>query len=114
MFELDPESRAELDEFCTGLSDSQATYLRAVIDRVCADPSGRRQPRHSFTRPFQNPQAYVPNLPSDLKVWELKTNRYRGLFVTAEVEVKGVTHRRLAFVSVGGRRFMLAAEAPWH
>jgi hypothetical protein len=56
----------------------------------------------------------VPNLPPEVKVWELKTNRYRGLFITAEVEVDGVIHRRLSFLSVGGHTFMTPEQCPWH
>jgi hypothetical protein len=60
--------------------------LSQLLRRPRADV---RQPTHRYTRPFRNAAEYVPNLLAELKVWELKTNRYRGLFVTAEVEVRG-------------------------
>jgi hypothetical protein len=117
VFELDPASQVELDEFCAGLSERQANYLRLAVERVCRDPSGRRQPTHRYTRPFANAQRYVPNLPDELKVWEFKTNHYRALFVTAEVEVDGRTHRHLSFLPIGGRgggsRFLRPVDCPW-
>jgi hypothetical protein len=112
LFELDPASAQALDEFCATLSGSQATYLKDVVLRVCEDPSGRRQPTHNFTREFKNPGKYAA-VPQGAKVWELKTNRYRGLFITAEVEKDGVTHRRLFFLPVGGQRLMLTGDVPW-
>jgi hypothetical protein len=117
LYELDPDSRAALDEFCADLTPKQADYLRTVVTRICDDPSGHRQPTHSFTRPFHNAERYVGKLPPELKVWELKTNRYRALFYTAEVEKSGTTHRRLVLLPIRGRgkgrRLLHAAEAPW-
>jgi hypothetical protein len=112
LFELDPASAAALEEFCATLSQKQATYLKVVVQRVCEDPSGKRQPTHNFTRQFKNPSKYAA-VPDGTKVWELKTNHYRGLFITAEVEKAGLTHRRLIFLPVNGERFMLAGDAPW-
>lgn len=114
MFALDPESQEALDVFCSGLEASQADYLRNVIRRVCEDPAGRRQPTHNFTRPFRDPARYVGPIPSDQKVWELKTNRYRALFMTADVRKGGKVHRQLRFVPISGQGLFQASEVPWH
>jgi hypothetical protein len=118
LFALDPGSKEELDAFCEGISKSQADYLRGVVERVLQDPSGMRQPTHHYTRQFHNAGDYVPNLPADLKVWELKTNRFRALFTTAVVKRGKTTHRRLSFLAIGGRgkgrRFLFAEDCPWH
>ena len=107
MFALDPASQAELDE----IDDDQ---LRRAVDRVLADPSGRRQPQHNYTRRFRNPRRYVKVAKSDA-VWEFKPSRWRGLFVTAErTGGDGATHRLLVFVQVKGRRFWSMADCPWH
>lgn len=118
MFELDPASADELAVFCDGLRASQAKYLRDVVARVLADPSGRRQPTHRYTRLFSSAGEYVPNLPDEVKVWELKTNHYRALFVTAEVKRGETVHQRLTFLPIGGRgggsRFLRPEDCPWH
>jgi hypothetical protein len=108
LFQLTPASREDLDAFCERMSDSQARAFREVIRRVCADPSGRREPRHRYVRgPFRNAERYLGRrMPSEAKVWELKTNHARGLFVTDPPF--------LAFLPVRGKRFMTADECPWH
>ena len=113
MFELHPESKAALDDFCDGLSDYQADYLREVVNRICQDPSGRREPQHRWTRPFRNPGAYV-RVPKGVKVWELKTNLYRALFITDTFTTKkGEKKQILTFLPVGGERFLHVNDAPW-
>ena len=101
LLELDPASEDELAE----LDDSQ---LAQAVQRVCHDPSGRREPRHNYTSRFRNPSRYVKT--GDRDVWEFKTSKYRGLFVIAE----GETARRLYFLPVKGKRFMSLGECPWH
>jgi hypothetical protein len=113
VFDLEPETQAELDEYCKGLSPSEAKQLRDAIKRVCADPSGRREPRHRFTRPFRNPKPYVGKVPKGMKLWEFKTNHHRGLFWTGQKKHGGKTVRRLAFVRVKGARFFRTGDAPW-
>ena len=102
-----PSSVAALDDFCSGMTDSQAQKFRVVIARVCADPSGRRHPQHSYAKPFHRPERYLGRaLPAGTKVWELKTNHQRGLFITDEPWI--------VFLDVRGKRFMTADECPWH
>jgi hypothetical protein len=108
LFTLTPSSDEALDAFCGGMTDSQSKALREVVRRVCADPSGRREPRHNYVRgPFRNAERYLGRrMPAGTKVWELKTNHVRGLFIT--------DHPYIAFLPVRGKRFMTADEAPWH
>jgi hypothetical protein len=106
MFELSPASREALDEFCATLPGGQGDLVRQAVRRVCADPSGRRQPQHRYTRPFRNAKRYAPGLSGNQRVWEFKTRQCRGLFVT-DAEL-----RTLVFLPVSGRRFMLPAQAP--
>ena len=100
MLELDPASEAELAEL-----DDDA--LRRAVERVCADPSGQREPKHSYTRRFRNTTKYVDTRGRDL--WEFKTSKYRGLFFIAKGKREGIF-----FVPVKGRRFMSLGECPWH
>ena len=101
MLELDPASEAELTEI-----DDEALAL--AVERVCADPSGQREPGHNYARRFRNASKYV-NV-GDRDVWEFKTSKYRGLFSIA----KGSDHRGIFFIPVKGKRFMTMAECPWH
>jgi hypothetical protein len=114
VYELDPESNAALEEFCARLTPQQADYLRTVVRRICEDPSGRRHPTHNYTRPFRRRkiQELVGSRP--LKVWELKTNRYRALFFVADFEKGSRRYRQLRLIPVGGRRIMFPEECPWH
>lgn len=102
MFELDPDSVAELKE----IGDQN---LSSAVERVLADPSGRREPRHSHTRRFLNPRRYV-RVARDERVWEFKTNHWRALFIT----VDGKNGRGVFFVSVKGKRFWSMSDCPWH
>jgi hypothetical protein len=96
-----------LEDFCTSLSESQAELLRSQIAQVSADPSGRRAPQHRLTRPFR-PTGKLA-LPKGQRAFEFKTNHVRGLFIVDTVL------RELVFIPVvKGRRFVTAAEAPWH
>src|SRR5438132_14425017 len=106
MFALSAASREALDAFCAELPDSQADLLRSQVDRVCADPSGRRPPPHRLTRPFRTARRYVRGLESGQSVFEFKTNHVRGLFVVDNGS------RTIVFAPVKGRRFFRAADAP--
>jgi hypothetical protein len=104
LYKLDPESRAELD----AIGDARLT---TTVERVLADPSGRREPQHNYTRRFQNPRRHVKGLAKGEKVWELKPNHWRALFITFETAdgAKG-----LFFLPVKGARFWTMSECPWH
>jgi hypothetical protein len=104
LFQLDPDSRAELDEL-----DDEA--LATIVERVLADPSGRREPQHNYTRRFQNAKRYVKGLAKDEKVWELKPNHWRALFVTLETDDG---RKGLFFLPVKGTRFWTMSDCPWH
>ena len=112
MYELDPDSAAELDAICEA-DAKKGEALRACVERVCADPSGRRQPTHRYTKPFHNAKKYV-EVGEGEKVWEFCPNQWRGLFMLFEEEVDGETHRLLAFSPINGKRFFNKGEAPWH
>jgi hypothetical protein len=101
LLELDPASEAELTEI-----DDEALAL--AVRRVCADPSGQREPRHNYARRFRNASKHV-NV-GDRDVWEFKTSKWRGLFVIA----KGSDRQGISFVPVKRRRFMTLGECPWH
>jgi hypothetical protein len=74
LLELDPASQAELD----AIGDEG---LKRIVARVCADPSGERQPRHSYTRKFRNAAKYARV--GDRDAWEFCPSKWRGLFVIA-------------------------------
>jgi hypothetical protein len=99
---LDPESQAELD----ALDDDSLTQ---IVDRVRTDPSGQRQPKHHYTRKFQNPQQYL-KVPAKTRVWELRTNHYRALMTTVEHNGR----HGLWFFPIKGKRFWTLSECPWH
>lgn len=101
MLPLDAGSQAELQKI------GDANLTRAVA-RVCADPSGQREPRHSFTRRFRNTSKYVDTKGRD--VWEFKTAKWRGLFFIA----KGKKGEGIFFMRVKGTRFMTLGDCPWH
>ena len=103
MFQLDPDSRNELEE----IGDDN---LRAAVERVLRDPSGQREPRHNYTRRFRNPSRYV-RVARDETVYEFKPSRWRGLFVTAEGESG---KRGLFFIPIRRRRFWTMSDCPWH
>ena len=44
------------------------------------DPSGRREPKHRYTRPFRTAERYVAVSKCE-SVWEFKLNHCRALFV---------------------------------
>jgi len=98
---LDPGSEAELQE----IGD---TSLIEIVDRVRADPSGQKEPRHNYTRKFRNPGKYA-NV-GDRQVFELRPSKWRGLFVIA----KGSETEGIFFIPVKGRRFMTLGYCPWH
>lgn len=102
MHALDPGSEEELARI-------DAPQLTRAVRRVQADPGGRGQPGHPYTRKFQNPRAYV-DVRRGEKVWEFSTNHYRALFVTFATEGK----RGIFFIPVRGRRFWTMGECPWH
>ena len=107
MLRLSPESQKELDSFCEQLSDNEAASLRTAVQRVCADPSGRRQPGHNFTRTFNDPGRYTgKKLPRNVKAWEFKPSRYRALFITDDPFI--------VFLKVRGKRFRTIDDCPWH
>jgi hypothetical protein len=97
---LDLGSEAELQE----IGDAS---LIEIVDRVRADPSGRKEPQHPYTRKFRNPGKYA-NV-GDRNVFEFKPSKWRGLFVIAAGENEG-----LFFVPIKGKRFMTLGECPWH
>ncbi|MGK2936926.1 MAG: hypothetical protein ACSLFR_03840 [Solirubrobacteraceae bacterium] len=102
MLPLDPASRAELD----AIGDE---HLTRAVERVLADPSGRREPRHNYTRLFRNPRAYV-SVRSGERVWEFRTNHWRALFVLVDRDGRS----GIFFVPIRGKRFLTMGEAPWH
>jgi len=112
LFELDPESQVELDALLEAKADN-AEALAEIVKRVCADPSGKREPKHRYTRPFPNAKKHVA-VPPGAKAWELVANHWRALFMTVE-EVEGeVTYRLIVFLPKKGVRFWPIADAPWH
>lgn len=113
MYELDPDSAAELDQICKE-EGKRGEGLRQCVERVCADPSGRREPRHNYSKPFHNAKKFAPSVADSDKVWEFCPNQWRGLFITAEEEIDGETHRLLVFAPIDGRRFLRKGDAPWH
>lgn len=113
MFELGPESKAELDEFCADLKPGEAKSLRQAIDRVKQDPWGYGIPGHRYTKPHHPDKRYL-HMPSGTRVLELKVGNFRGLFTTTVVKRGDREYRRIDFVRIRGRRFMTAGDAPWH
>lgn len=116
MYELDPDSAAELDELCR--KNPKAEKLRDAVERVCANPSGQFQPKHKFSQKFKNAKKYVTVAPG-ATVWEFKPNQWRGLYMTVEDEIENEngekqTIRLLVFIPIKGRRFLTVGEAPWH
>lgn len=112
MHVLDPASKEELDRLCAEGGDSEER-LRQAVKRVCADPSGRREPHHNFTKPFHNPRRYV-KVGKHVKVIEFKSNQWRGLLQLVEVTKNGKTHRLVFFNPIKGQRFFSADQCPWH
>lgn len=110
MYQLDDESAAELAALG---DDASVDALRAAIDRICADPSGRRNPQHHFTKKFHKARKYV-KIPAEMSAWELTHSKWRGVFVIVETEKGGETHRLIAFVPIRGKRFLTVQDAPWH
>lgn len=107
MFTLSDESEQDLANFCEALTESQGALLRRQVERVCQDPSGKREPRHNYTRPFRA-SGKLRFLPKGQKAFEFKTNHCRGLFLV-DTEV-----RQLEFLSMGKLgRFFLPGNAPW-
>jgi hypothetical protein len=102
VLQLDPDSEAELE----AIGDDG---LREKVARVCADPSGQRQPRHNYTRRFRNAKKYVKSGGRD--VWEFKPSGWRGLFVIAKKDDKA---KGIFFLPVNGKRFMSMSKCPWH
>jgi hypothetical protein len=102
LLKLDPDSEAELEAI--GNDD-----LTAKVARVCADPSGQREPRHNFARRFRNAKKYAKAGGRD--VWEFKPSGWRGLFVIAK---KDGNAKGIFFLPVKGKRFMSMSECPWH
>jgi hypothetical protein len=98
---LDPASEQEL-------VDIGDDALRDAVERVCADPSGQREPRHKDANKFRNASRYV-NV-GDRDIWELRTSKYRGLFVIA----KGSKKDGIFFIPIKGTRFMTLGACPWH
>ena len=114
MFQLSSKSKAALDEFCETLGENQASFLREVVDKIAADPWGKRHPQHNFTRRFHTPEAYVDvKLPEGVQVGELKTTSFRALFLTQTVEKQGRSHGFIIFLPVNGKRFFSFEDAPW-
>jgi hypothetical protein len=101
LLELDPASKAELEEI-----GSQA--LKDIVDRVRADPSGQREPRHSYTRKFRNASKYTSVEGRD--IMEFCPSKWRGLFFIAAGKKTG----GIFFVPHKGKRFMTLNECPWH
>jgi hypothetical protein len=110
--DLDPESAAELDQLCKILGKS-AEQLRAAVDRVCANPSGQRQPRHRYTKKFHSAHRYV-NVAKGATVLEFTTNQWRGLFQLVEFEKNKTVHRLVVFIPIKGSRFFTVDNCPWH
>jgi hypothetical protein len=101
LLELDPASEVELAQ----IADVQ---LVRAVERVRRDPSGRREPRHTYTRRFRNPSRFLKT--GDRDVWEFRTSKYRALFVIAA----GSEEQRIYFLPIKGKRFMTLGECPWH
>ena len=112
MPDLDPESAAELQRLCEELG-KPAEQLRAAVERVCANPSGQRNPRHHFTKKFHSAHRYVP-VAKGATVMEFTTNQWRGLFQLVEFEKDEIVHRLLVFIPIRGQRFLSVKECPWH
>jgi hypothetical protein len=107
VFSLSEESEEDLSRFCETLSPSQGELLRRQVEQVCADPSGRREPIHRFTRPFR-PGGKLSGLPKGQKAFEFVTNHCRGLFLIDEQA------RELTFLPIKGKRFLSMADWPLH
>jgi hypothetical protein len=101
LLELDPASQAELE----AIGDES---LNRIVARVCADPSGQLEPRHSYTRKFRNASKYSKM--GDRDVWEFCPSKWRGLFVIAAGRRSG----RIYFLPIKGTRFMTLSRCPWH
>jgi len=116
MHRLGAASKADLDAFCATLSEKQAAKLRQDVERVCRDPSGRLEPKHSLTQKFREPSKYLgKKVQKGVDVWEFKPNQFRGLFVTQLCKGKdGKKVRLVAFLPVKGRRFTTVDDCPWH
>jgi hypothetical protein len=106
LLRLSPESEKELEAFSAGLQSGEVNSLRRYIERVCADPSGMREPRHNYTRRFANPEKYAGRLPRNIKVFEFRPPGFRGLYITDDPY--------LIFLKVRGKRFRTADDCPWH
>jgi hypothetical protein len=113
---LGADSQAELDAFCATLSEKQAAKLRQDVERVCRDPSGQLEPKHTLTRKFRDPGKYLGrNVPNGMDVWEFKPNQFRALFVTNLSKGKDRKKIRLvAFLPIKGKRFTTLDDCPWH
>jgi hypothetical protein len=101
LLELDPASQAELE----AIGDEALTR---IVARVCADPSGQHEPRHSYTRKFRNASKYA-NV-GNRDVWEFCPSKWRGMFMIASGKRGG----RIYFLEIKGTRFMTLGECPWH
>lgn len=112
MHDLDPESAEELEQLCEALG-KPGEKLRRDVERVCANPSGQRNPRHRLTKKFHSAHRLVP-VAKGAKVMEFATNHWRGLFQLVEIKKAGKTHRLLVFIPVKGRRFIPVSDCPWH
>jgi len=113
LHKLDPASEAELAKLCEELG-AQGKQLRAAVEMVCENPSGRRQPQHRFTQKFNHPREFI-KVSKGTTVWEFKPNQWRGLFVLAEKPMaNGQSARLIAFVPIRGKRFLTVDECPWH
>jgi hypothetical protein len=110
--DLDRESAEELERLCEALG-KQGVKLRSDVERVCANPSGQRNPRHRFTKKFHSAHRIV-SVAKGAKVMEFTTNQWRGLFQLVEFEKDGTTHRLLVFIPIKGRRFFTLDNCPWH
>jgi hypothetical protein len=108
LFSLSRESIDDLARFCEPLTKPQEELLRRQIDQVLADPSGQREPKHRFTRPFRV-SGKVAFLPKGQRAFEFKTNRCRAVFLVDS------DARELQFIQVAKRmRFLTPSECPWH
>jgi hypothetical protein len=107
LLRLSPESEKELEAFSARLRPGDAKSLKRSIERVCADPSGMREPRHHFTRRFVDYETYTgKRLPRDIKVYEFRPPGFRGLYI--------IDRPYMIFLKVRGRRFRTADDCPWH
>jgi hypothetical protein len=101
LLELDPASKAELEAIGN-------KALARIVARVCADPTGQHEPRHSYARKFRNASRYVAI--GDRDVWEFCPSKWRGLFVLATGKDGG----RIYFLPIKDKRFMSLGVCPWH